>query len=500
MINSKQITLMVLNFFLILSGFASCKQTSEETDWELPASYYEKDPPKVDPNPGTETTVQKIAPLYTMVYEYCWTREQENTDRSLSEAQWKQWLDWQAANLLPYGYNMICTDGFMSMYYNKDDDPTNPDLGGYMTSYGGVKIKDLSAWCKERGLKLGIYDNPLWLHGPDETAVVGTSGATFKDLHYNDAIDRDNVMYPDKGDVFNWVVPSHKGARDYIDGFFKYYHNLGVDFIRMDFMCLFEDASGAGGMAGRGYGRDEYRLALKYISESAAKYGVFTSIVMPNMYNDAKYEKKYMNMARIVADTFGGGWDHTSGRLRGGVFNGWPTCHNEFDGFIHWSHITGRGKMIPDGDFIRLNTFSNDEERMSSISLQLMAGGPVSIADNPIDASVRNYDLPSLLKFAQNKEMLALNADGFVGQPLSDDLSSPNSQIWYGQMKNGDWVVGLFNREDTPQQRTVGLSQLGIIGQMKMRDLWLHEDVGTSGEISVTLPAHGCKVVRLSKQ
>lgn len=156
--------------------------------------------------------------------------------------------------------------------------------------------------------------------------------------------------------------------------------------------------------------------------------------------------------------------------------------------------------MIPDGDFIRLNTFSNDEERMSSISLQLMAGGPVSIADNPIDASVRNYDLPSLLKFAQNKEMLALNADGFVGQPLSDDLSSPNSQIWYGQMKNGDWVVGLFNREDTPQQRTVGLSQLGIIGQMKMRDLWLHEDVGTSGEISVTLPAHGCKVLRLSKQ
>ena len=167
MINSKHIALMTLSLFFILSGFASCKQTSEETDWTLPASYYEKDTTSVNPNPGTETTVQKIAPLYCTVYEYCWTREQENTDRSLNESQWKQWLDWQAANLLPYGYNMICTDGFMSMYYNKDDDPTNPDLGGYMTSYGGVKIKDLSAWCKERGLKLGIYDNPLWLHGPD---------------------------------------------------------------------------------------------------------------------------------------------------------------------------------------------------------------------------------------------------------------------------------------------------------------------------------------------
>lgn len=202
-------------------------------------------------------------------------------------------------------------------------------------------------------------------------------------------------------------------------------------------------------MAGRGYGRDEYRLALKYISESAAKYGVFTSIVMPNMYNDAKYEKKYMNMARIVADTFGGGWDHVR-----------PPARRRVQRLAHLPQRVRRlhplvahhrrGKMIPDGDFIRLNTFSNDEERMSSISLQLMGRGPVSIADNPIDASVRNYDLPSLLKFAQNKEMLALNADGFVGQPLSDDLSSPNSQIWYGQMKNGDWVVGLFNREDTP--------------------------------------------------
>ena len=154
--------------------------------------------------------------------------------------------------------------------------------------------------------------------------------------------------------------------------------------------------------------------------------------------------------------------------------------------------------MIPDGDFIRLNTFSSDEERMSSISLQLIAGGPVSIADNPIDAKVRNYDLASLVKFAQNKEMLALNADGFVGKPLSDDMSSVNSQIWYGQMKNGDWVVALFNRENSPQQRSVSLAQLGITGQKKMRDLWLHEDVGASDEISVTLPAHGCKVYKLT--
>ena len=38
MINSKHIALMTLSLFFILSGFASCKQTSEETDWTLPDS------------------------------------------------------------------------------------------------------------------------------------------------------------------------------------------------------------------------------------------------------------------------------------------------------------------------------------------------------------------------------------------------------------------------------------------------------------------------------
>ena len=74
----------------------------------------------------------------------------------------------------------------------------------------------------------------------------------------------------------------------------------------MDFLCLFETADGAGGMPGRGYGREEYELALKYISEAATKYQVFTSLVMPNLKNDAELEKKYGNMIRVDADTWRG--------------------------------------------------------------------------------------------------------------------------------------------------------------------------------------------------
>ncbi len=34
-----------------------------------------------------------------------------------------------------------------------------------------LDLKKLVAKCKAKGLKLGIYDNPLWLHGPDNTVI-----------------------------------------------------------------------------------------------------------------------------------------------------------------------------------------------------------------------------------------------------------------------------------------------------------------------------------------
>ena len=76
---------------------------------------------------------------------------------------------------------------------------------------------------------------------------------------------------------------------------------------------------------------------------------------------------------------------------------------------------------------------------------------------------------------------------------------SPGSNVWYGRMSNGDYVVGLFNREDEPKAFKVALSDLGINGPMKVRDLWKHADEGTASSIEATIEPHGCKIMRLSK-
>ncbi|MDE6197814.1 MAG: signal-peptide-containing protein, partial [Muribaculaceae bacterium] len=77
---------------------------------------------------------------------------------------------------------------------------------------------------------------------------------------------------------------------------------------------------------------------------------------------------------------------------------------------------------------------------------------------------------------------------------------SKGSCIWWGTMSNGDVVLAMFNRDEAPKKLSVNLSELGLTGECKVRDLWLHADQGTvTGSFEATVPRHGCKVVKLTK-
>ncbi len=198
-------------------------------------------------------------------------------------------------------------------------------------------------------------------------------------------------------------------------------------------------------------------------------------------------------MTRIVQDANIGGWHHFSSFNRGTIYDRWPYADNQMDGFTYWSHIGGEGKILLDGDFLRLNRCSSDGERRSQVSLQLIAGGPVAIADTP--ETIGNFD-----KFYTNEELLALNADRFVGKPLSDEVNSEGSCIWYGTMSNGDVVLALFNREENSRNMSVNLADLGLEGTYNVRDLWRHADEGTvETTFTAPVPRHDCKVVKLTK-
>ena len=206
---------MKRNMISILAGAALMLLTACTDDVEMryPPKYELPDLPVVE---GIHDNVK--APLYWSVYEYCYDQERQGVGTiDISPEEWDKIIDFVATNLKPHGYDMICTDGFIAMLAT--------DNSGYMTQYGSISLKDLVAKCKAKGLKLGVYDNPLWIHGPRDTKIEGTD-YTFGNLYYNGST---QVVNPGVDDMwFHWIVAENPGAKEYIDGFFKHYKERGI--------------------------------------------------------------------------------------------------------------------------------------------------------------------------------------------------------------------------------------------------------------------------------
>jgi Alpha galactosidase C-terminal beta sandwich domain/Secretion system C-terminal sorting domain len=291
---------------------------------------------------------------------------------------------------------------------------------------------------------------------------------------------------------FKWVQVNRAGAEAYVKGYIKHYANMGIKYLRVDFLSWFETGLDKNmGNVGANRPRADYEKALRWMREACDSNGMFLSLVKPNLKNEAAAEKKYGHSIRINEDVGTGGWERFNNLNKGTRFSVWSQYENPMDGFAYWSSIAGRDSVILDGDFIRLNTFKNDNEKRTVISAHLMAGAPLSIADqyNTIGDNIWLY---------QNSEVLFLNADKFVGKPLSNNPTDERSEIWTGQMSNGNWIIALFNRSETTRTRTIPFSSLGITEPINVRDLWQYGHLGKMKELTADIPPHGCLIVKLA--
>ena len=411
-------------------------------------------------------TRRGAGPMYWMAYEECFV-----TDRALSEARYKMNVDWVADNFKEYGFDMICTDGWI-------EQGQTVNRYGYITKYASDWQNDWAYWIdynRSKGLKSGIYYNPFWM-----TRAAYDRNLPVKGTQKNAQDIAGSTKF---NDFIYWVDAEKEGAEQWVKGYVQHFIDLGFDFLRVDFVNWYENA----------YGRESYIKMLKWISEACGDKITF-SLVMPNCFDHAAEEMKYCDVMRISEDVFGGGFDFVSGRRRGVYQEGWANWGNAFDGFIGFSDVAGRGQFIMDGDFIRLNTAESDSERQFWVSLMAITGSPIAIADQ--------YDtIGENAHFYQNEEILALNKAGFAARPLSMNCGQSRSSIWIGQLPDGDWVAGMFNREDSEQTMTVSFSKdLGFAKGTKAmgRDLWRRADLGEQEDMyRVSLQPHSCVVVRI---
>ncbi|GAB1415949.1 hypothetical protein MASR2M117_13550 [Paludibacter sp.] len=429
------------------------------------------------------------APLYWSVYEYCYEASGNHMNGgAIPESVWKANIDWVAEKLQPYGYNIICIDGW------GDDSSFNEN--GYRTKHasgkeesGSVNWEHDYAWWSQyiqsKGMTLGMYNNPLWINR--RAAHCRIKGR--EDLTVGSLInDNENAMW------FTWVQVDRPGAEEYVKNYIRYYADMGVKYMRVDFLSWFEDGIDKMPSLSRYINRpkEHYLTALRWMREVCDENDMTLSLVMPHLYNNAENEISSApnSLIRINEDVCDGGWYRLSEIERGKSHSIWSQYHNMFDGFVYWSQISDN--MTLDGDFTRLNTFANDAEKMTAISLQLMAGGPIAVAD-------QYNTIADNLRFYTNNEVLQLNTDGFIGKPLSNNPLDKESQIWKGQLSNGDWIVGLFNRENTTELRSIDLKKELGFEQGEVRNLWEYKNLGIKNSLSDFIEPHGCRIYRVRK-
>lgn len=429
-------------------------------------------------------------PLYWTVYEYHIVRQQEagrtpsdpgtTAENYIPEAEFLENIEWVEANLKSYGYQMVAVDGW--------GDALTLNENGYRASHSQHWQHDYAWWSehlRSRGMRLGMYENPLVVHvQPDDmnTKIVGT------DILVSSLVD------PSEDTTFQWVQVDRPGAEEYVKGFVSYYGNMGVTHLRIDFLSWYENGFDRYlGQVGPDRPREHYETALRWMREAADEHGVYLSFAMPHLYDEAELERQYAHSFRINEDVDYGEWWKFSEKDRGHRFDNWSQWANAVDGFTYWSYLSGRERVRLDGDFIRMNTYSTDVERRTVLGMHLIAGGPIAVAD-------RHDTIGDHLWVYQNGEMLELNADAFVGNPLTHDPTSEASQIWTGHLSNGDAIVGLFNREATPRTRSLRFADIGVDGEVAVRDLWQRAWLGNMSEISVELAPHASMILRLSRR
>ncbi|PZE22794.1 alpha-galactosidase [Paenibacillus xerothermodurans] len=399
---------------------------------------------------------------------------------SFTEAAMKANTDWIADNFKQYGYEYICVDGWVG-------DTTVHNADGYITTYKNNWEHDWKYWADyvhSKGLKLGMYYNPAWLHRDlvkdDSLKVVGT------DIPLRSLVIEDpNNKYMHQTRYM--VNPDAPGSKEYVQGMIKYYISVGVDLIKIDFLRYYETV----------YGHEAVKQLYGWIREAAGD-DIILYYANTNNVNHAEDEVLTADILRASEDwrtnsAYPGVWWHTSIRERGKVKDhSWPPAYNLFDGLIWFSDLSGRGKVVIDGDYSVMSSGGTDAEKKTRMSLLAMSGSSINIGDRY--SNIGDNDV-----FYTNPEILEMNKKGFVGKPLSRDVNSPLSQIWQGQLSDNTWIVALFNREDTPQERSIDFAKdLGLSGSYTVSDMWSHSTIGTMSSYAENVEPHGVRLLKIT--
>ena len=130
------------------------------------------------------------------------------------------------------------------------------------------------------------------------------------------------------------------------------------------------------------------------------------------------------------------------------------------------------------------------EEQKSQMTMWSIMASPIMISSDVRKMSNQVKEL------YMNKDMIAINQDslGVQGHRISNDKGK---QVWTKPLKNGDIAVALLNDNTSTQTIEVNFADIGVPGEVEVRDAWQKKDLGAKSSVSAEVPAHGSVLLRL---
>ena len=130
------------------------------------------------------------------------------------------------------------------------------------------------------------------------------------------------------------------------------------------------------------------------------------------------------------------------------------------------------------------------EEQRSQMTMWSIMAAPIMISSDIRKMSNETKEL------YLNKDMIAINQDslGVQGHRISD---KNGKQVWTKPLKNGDIAVALLNNNSSTQTVECTFADIGVDGEVEVRDAWQKKDLGARSSVSIELPAHGSALLRL---
>jgi len=404
---------------------------------------------------------------------------------SVTEAEIRQNAEYMAAYLKPFGWEYVVCDiqwyepSACSTSYNKFAPLCMDGYGRlipaenrFPSAAGGKGFQVLAKDIHDLGLKFGIHImRGIPRQAVHENCQVKGMDITAREIAHPFSVCSWNTdMYG-----LDDTVP---GAQAYYDSLFELYAEWGVDFIKVDDICVthFKPHD-------RYFARAEIDM-IRHGIDRCGRQMVLSLSPGPALIESAQHLGKTANMWRITNDL----WDDWKDilamfdRCREWAPYAGPGCWPDCD-MLPLGHISIRGNEHGIGE--RYTRLTEDEQR-TMMTLWCLVRSPLMIGGELTDNDAFTLGLLT------NSEVLAVLKDA---SDAAEIVHSQGIIVWSASGREGHRYLALFNTQADKRAVEFSLRRLGIADQdewFQVRDLWANEDIGTvSAVLRAEIPGHG---------